>query len=155
MSYHDRLVNEANQKLDQLAERKLPWRQRWIALDICKDHEAGLVQDDSDDEHFWRHCGYEESMEVLGKVIKRRSDLPLDEAVQQPLPGFKHLQAYYRIKRKMPDGTTERLCVHIDDMSDDEVLDKADEYDAQSIAMREHADELRRFTRLRSRPAAE
>jgi hypothetical protein len=155
MSYHDRLVQEANHKLDDLAERKEPWRQKWIAIDICRDHEAGLVRADDDHEHFWRHCGYEETMEVIGQVIKRRTDPDLDEEKKEPtLPGFKHLHAYYRIKRKTEDGKLERLAVHIDDMSEDEILDKAGDYDAQSIAMREHADELRRFARLRKRPAA-
>jgi hypothetical protein len=156
MPYHDRLVEETNRKLDDLAERKQPWRQRWIAIEICRDHEAGLVRADDDDEHFWRHCGYEETMEVIGQVIKRRTDPDLDDDDKQPtLPGFNHLHPYYRIKRRTRDGKIERLAVHIDDMSDDEILAKADEYDAQALAMQEHAKELRRFARLRARPAAE
>ena len=95
-------------------------------------------------------------MEVIGQVIKRRTDPDLDDAEEkQPtLPGFKHLQTYYRVKRKTLDGKVERLAVHIDDMSEDEIFSKADDYDAQSVTMREHAQELRRFARLRSRPAA-
>jgi hypothetical protein len=158
MSYHDQLLREINAKLDDLEEREQPWRQRLIAVDVCKDHEDGLILD-GDHEHFWRHCGYEETMELIGQAIKRRTDPDPDEdeeAAKQPFfPGFEHLQRYYRIKRRMADGKFERLAVHINDMTDDELLDKAEDYDRQSVAMREHANELRRFQRLRRRPAAE
>ena len=44
MSYHSKLMVEVNKKLDTLP--KSDWWEKWIALDVCKDHEFGSCTND-------------------------------------------------------------------------------------------------------------
>lgn len=81
--------------------------------------------------------------EVRQQLNRTRPDDTI--AAQLSLAGFEHLQGSYDIER---DGSEKH--VPIAEATDEELLAKADAYDAQSAAMREHASELRRYVVLRA-----
>src|SRR5262245_22545429 len=83
--------------------------------------------------------------EVTQQINKIDKDKP--GVTQRVLDGFEHLQEYYVIDRK-----GEKLAVKIEECSDDELENKAVEYEAMAKTCMEHADEIRRYIRTRGIP---
>jgi hypothetical protein len=145
MSYESALIAEINAILDRLAADNLPLRAQWIAHEICKAHEDGLGE--GEDRLFWQHCGYNETRDVVRRCINRRTgdDRKDDEHRQLTLPGYEHVQHYYMVKRE-----GEEIGVSIHDMTDAELIDKANSYRDMAAACYAHADEIDRFRSLRT-----
>jgi hypothetical protein len=96
------------------------------------------------DKDFYVCCTYRAVRhEFRQQVNNERAKSPPDER-QLTLDGFDHLQQFYQVER----GDRVRTLA-IDEMTDDEIDRKAQEYDAMGRACLEHADELRRYKELR------
>jgi hypothetical protein len=99
------------------------------------------------DRDFYICCAYRA---VRHEVRERANQFPSGPRVhpsQITLEGFEHLQSFYQVSR--PNGIA---TVAIDEMTDDELEEKAREYEAMGRACMEHADELRRYRDLRGGP---
>lgn len=152
VNYNARLMREIGDKIAVREEAGRSLYQQEIALEICSDHDAGLADTgiESVDVFFWLHCGYEETMDTIGKCLKRRDE---DDEEDEPYLadlGFVHLQKRYRIERPTADGKKQLILCLLEDMTDFEVFRKAQDYEKQAIAMTDHARELRRYVGLRS-----
>lgn len=143
MSYERILTDEINRELDRLQAAGERWVANWVAQAIVQRHEGELAPD----AFFWRHTGYTSTREAVRRIINARAGDKADRGAddrQIALPGYRHLQAYYLVKRKGSD-----VGVPIHDMSDGELDGKAARYEAMSVACRDHADELRQFKKAR------
>ena len=155
MSYHDRLLDEINERLDVLALRKQKWVPQWIAHEVCLSHRAALLADGIDRE-FWEHSAYMHVRRVVTQVINKRSgDTPYErQPTQLTLNGFNRdrLQDYYVVVRD-----EEEVAVPIignDAITDDELDVKVTLYRSMGAACYQHADEIVRFKRWRKTAAA-
>lgn len=143
MSYYDALASEINTVLDRLADEGREWRAARIASEICTRHMEGLG--DGEHTHFWLHCGYADCRREVTRAINRRAgDRVSEDSGQMALPGFKHLHAYYVVKR---DG--EDVGVSVFELTEHELARKEAHYRSMGAACYEHASELGRFRRDR------
>lgn len=87
---------------------------------------------------------------VLRQFKKPTPDLPT-------LPGFKHLQKAYSCQDSAVEEDDSDLgnvvIVPVDQLSDDQLLAKAEQYEKMGDGCYEHAAELRRFVRIRRKAA--
>ena len=93
-----------------------------------------------------RRIGYREHIRDLARAIvrefkKKETDPDRDTPL---LPGFKFVQRSYQI-----DRDAEPTCVPVDQMTDQEIEEKADELDRMADGCRAHAAELRRYLAIR------
>ena len=150
MTYQDRLTEEINTVLDELADQDSPWRAAWIAHGICHAHRDGLQEGEAAD--FWRHCGYADCRKEVTRCINRRAAIEGEEGEdpqQLRLPGFKHLQMYYVVEREDEDKTG----YPVEDCTDPELEAKSLQLRAMGQACFAHADEIDRYLRQRGRQA--
>lgn len=154
MSYQDRLLEQINIKLDDLAEAGQRWIPLWVTHALCADHMVGLA-DDGEHREFWEYGTYMHVRRVVTQVINKRSDDNPHERrnFQLVLDGFERnrLQDYYVVTRD-----DEEIGVPIIGefaITDDELDSKAALYRAMGQACFEHADELERFKEWRRRAA--
>lgn len=102
---------------------------------------SGIVGPDAD---FYRVCTYQKVHEVAKTCVAKYNaeDQP---SRQIALPGFEHLQVAYPVAR---NGV--KLLVPINRMTDEEIMERAEEYDAMAKGCRDHARELRGYITKRS-----
>ncbi|HEY1247311.1 MAG TPA: hypothetical protein VGF29_21020 [Hyphomicrobiaceae bacterium] len=124
--------------LDRLADEGQPWRADWIANAICVSHEAGLA--DCQDAHFWRHYTLGAVRDQVRRVMNKRAGPAADGEETPRLPGFEHLQMYYLVKRG-----DEEVGVHVRDLTDAELDEKAALLRAMGTTCFAHAQEIERF----------
>jgi len=124
---------------------------QWAALTLCDRHRQGLqsVADDDpialqDAVAFWDTFGYAYVRKLATRCVNDMERAHQQDDEQQVLPGFEYLQTGYVIER---NGVA--MDVAIDDATDDELLAKADLYEAQAMTQLAHADELRRYVSWR------
>lgn len=87
---------------------------------------------------------------LVRKVLQSRKSEEDAEARQGDLfPGFQRLQRSYTIQR-----ADEQVVVRLEQMTDEEILDKAFEKDAMAEGNRQHAAELRAYAEMRQRAVA-
>jgi hypothetical protein len=147
MSYHDRLRDEINEKLNRLTFKNEPWVAQWIANEICNAHGGGLV--DNDHRDFWLHAGYTHCRREVTACINRRAGDRADRTDEQIImPGYSHLHAYYVVTR---DGVD--VGIPVGSMTDGERAAKASLYRSMGAACYAHADELEKFDRDREQAA--
>lgn len=143
MSYHDKLIVEITKKLDRLEAAGDDLVATWVAHEICKDHRAGLAGEETEDKHFWQHCGYQETRDQVRRCINKRLGLPELEEIKSKqllLPGYAHVQRYYMVVRK-----GEEVGVATERLTDAELDEKSNLYMRMGAACFEHARELLRF----------
>jgi hypothetical protein len=145
------LRREIHALLDDLAARHEPWRPQWIAQAICRRHQAALAADaDEIDRAFWEHAGYTLTRKLTTACVNERvvdARGPDDPTPPQlELPGFERdqLQDYYVVTR---DG--EDIAVPVLDLTDEEILARAELFRSQSSKLLAHANELVRFMNWR------
>jgi hypothetical protein len=124
----------------------------WLTHRICKDHRTGLAENADGTEAleslhvaFWRFAGHTLTRKLATDCIndrKEQSDCP-SERPQPFLPGFKHLQSQYVIRR---DGVD--VMVPTGQLTYEECLAKAGLYEHNSTTLAEHARELRRYAEM-------
>jgi hypothetical protein len=130
---------------------------RWITHQICREHAKGLAvnadqtdEQEPDDVAFWRFCGYTLTRKLTTDCINDLSKPNGSRSHVAPfLPGFQHLQRHYVITR---DG--EDVEVPTGQLTVDELLEKADQYDRNAGTLVEHARELRRYAAMRAHEAS-
>ena len=93
---------------------------------------------------FYRLCAQEHAYRVIKKVVDKYENKLAEDDKQMDLEGFDCLQKAYTFDR---DG--ERVLVPIDLISSVELLQRAEEYDRQSVTMARHAEQLRLFVAKR------
>lgn len=145
-SYHNRVVGEINEHLDELAAEEKPWEAKWIAHAVCREHTDGLA--DSEDAEFWRWSSYRTIRDLTRREINKRTDPPIGEKQDQQivLDGFEreHLQDYYLVEREDTE-----VAIPVTQLTDAEIGAKVAEKRAMGAACFAHAHELRRFKRWR------
>src|SRR5262245_5730017 len=135
MSYHETLLDEINEVIDRLAEERQRWVASWIAQAICGEH--GDIFDEGEDRDFWRMCGYQHVRKMVTDVINKRAGGDAKaKSKQLVFPGFerRQIQDYYVVIR---DGTEQGVCIL--EMSDQEILEKAELHDSLAVSNRAHA----------------
>jgi len=132
------MIDEITTELDSLTKSKKDWRSNLIAESIISKHT-----DEFDNESlFIRYNLYENIKRLVTRVIsKLASEKPEIDNLQLIMPGFEHMQYYY-----MVDG----VGIHIDNMTDKQIYDRAEFYDKMSISTKEHAIELRAYVNKRN-----
>ena len=142
MGYERLLTEEISAELTRLQEAGQPLVAQWITHAICQRHEPELARDAD----FWRHAGYANTRDAVRRAINARAGDKAERNTQQPLlPGYRHLQSYYVVKRRKVG----EVGVPIGSMTDREIDEKVTRYEAMSTACRDHAEELREFKRQR------
>jgi hypothetical protein len=132
------MIEEITKELTFLTENKKDWRADLIAKSIINIH----VDEFNNESIFVEYNLYENVKRLVTQVIsKLASSKPEIENLQLIMPGFEHLQCNYMI-----DG----VGVHIDNMSDAQIDERAKFYDASARSMSEHAQELREYKNRRN-----
>lgn len=146
----DLIEMEVHQILDDLEEAKAPWLEKKITLQICKNHEGGLVED-SEHRWFYVYGGYDTTRDIVRDCIKARAGhKSLTDSKAMRLPGFEFMTPRYTVERVDDEtGEIEIVGIPVEEMSDEELLAKADMYDAMAESLRLHAAEIRRYVRAR------
>ena len=114
-------------------------RAEWVTAEIISSKQ----EPECDDADFYLICARNHISEIVKKCIGKYSAKPTTDE-QLKLPGFEHMQKAYQVER---EGV--RLLVPTDYLSDNELLARADEYDAMAIGCRAHAREIRDFVERR------
>lgn len=140
MYSYPRLKHEIAVKVEAaLARNVRQLHPDWIAQAVMNDHSKITGEDAA----FYRFCSRQLVRdEVRLAINKSQSTQPVQ---QLTLPGMKHLQHYYVVERK-----GEQVAVRLDRLTDEEIERKAHDYDRLARACSEHADELRRYGKLRA-----
>lgn len=151
----ERIVAEIHKKLDDRDIAAVPWLERQITLELCSDHAEGLAEES---DHAWFHsfCDYDTCRDIVRRVMKSRAgDMAKAERSAPTLPGFDFMTPRYTVERvNDATGEIEIVGLLVENMSDEELLTKADLYDSMAETLRLHAAEIRRYVKARRRRAA-
>jgi hypothetical protein len=151
----DDLDEEIDKEIDAAHERDQPAHPGWITHAICRKHVAGLAvaADQSEvveplDVAYWRFGAYTNTRHAVTARINKR-ERGEDGAEREPfLPGYEFLQRRYVVVRE-----GESVEVPTPQLTVEELLAKADQYDANANTMSLHARELRRYAAQRQTEA--
>lgn len=140
MYSYESLKREIGAKVEAaLARNVRQMHPAWIAQEVMADHSKISGADAA----FYQFCSRQLVRdEVRLAINKSQSTVP---AKQLTLPGMQHLQHYYVVERK-----GEQVAVRLDRLTNEEIERKAHDYDRLARACSEHADELRRYGKLRA-----
>ncbi len=130
------LQREISKVIDQKRALKEKLHPSWITTAIMESH-SDITGVDAD---FHKCCSRVSIRKEVTQQVNRIDADPANPSQQLILDGFDHLQSYYVVER---DG--ELVGVPVDEVSNAELLRKADEYDAMGRACMKHADEIRRY----------
>jgi hypothetical protein len=141
----ERVRSEIDRVLDRQHDAGQELQPQWATHEVCGAHRRGLaaLPDDAPPEEldhvaFWDFAGYTNTRRLATRCVNAREQPGPD---QQPvLPGFEELFRYYVHTRGGVD-----VGVRIEDSTDEELLTKADLYEAQGNRQIKHADQLRRY----------
>lgn len=147
------LKNEIMNVVQRAISEGRPASSAWIAMEICNRHP---LPDDwrGDDYEFWMLCGTsgaQAKVRLVANELKKEQD-----SLQLNLPGirkegFRHLQkSYFVSDPSNPESLP--LLVPVDQMTEEQIILKAEEYRKMAVGCNEHADELLRY--LNDRKAA-
>lgn len=120
-------------------------RHDWIAAEFMGVH----CNIDGADAEIYRYCTRLQIQRIATKCIGKyeaNEAIAVDEQIL--LPGFDRLQRAYPVER---DG--HRITVPIYQLTDDELLTRAAEYDEMARGCRVHAKEIRAYVRKRQSEA--
>ena len=104
---------------------------------------------EGDDVGFYRTCALAHVSEVIKQVIGKFNPKRTKTDEQLLFPGFEHMQKAYPVKR---DGI--HLIVPVELLTDEELEERAAEYDRMAQGCRDHARELREYRLTRASMAA-
>lgn len=111
----------------------------WLVHAFIKDR--GALPDGDYDKDFYRIAGFYAVEAISRKVIAKASDVEPNDSSAPPLPGYEHLRSAYPVRSA--DGDIEIVPTHM--ISDDDLLDRASEFDVQAKGLRKHAKEMREY----------
>jgi hypothetical protein len=151
MYSNSELKNEILEVIQKTITERRPASSAWIAMEICNNHP---LPDEwsGDDYEFWMMCGTSGVQSKVRAVVNQLKN-EQDKGEQLDLPGilkagFKHLQEAYFIANQS-DEQSIPILLPLDQMTDEQIDVKAEEYERMAIGCQEHADELRRYRRDR------
>lgn len=135
MSYRNILIEEILSVVDGMMEKKKVIDPNKVTDLICTSHRDELL----DDADFSVHNIYANVRREVRNVISKKLGTDDEQAIsgQLTIEGFKHVQQYYSITR---DDVP--LVVPVEQMTDEEVQEKAEWHRKCGRAHFEHADEL-------------
>lgn len=109
---------------------------RWAVQEII-DKKSAI---EGADKPFYQVCAHKHIEGLVKRVVKKYapSEEPSDKEIT--LFGFEHLQVAYPVHR---DG--ENLIIPVHQLSDEELLARAEQYDEMAKGCRAHARELRSY----------
>ena len=142
------LFDEIRRFVDHKINTGQPALVSWVTTEILA-RKSEVVGSDAP---FYLFCARSVIHDIVKRVIGKYNDQskPGGEKDEQiVLPGFEHLQRAYTVKR-----ADEITLVPIEQLSDKELLARADEYDAMAAGCLRHAFEIRRYVKARSEVAA-
>jgi hypothetical protein len=114
----------------------------FITHTVCSAHIAALPKNAHGD--FWRFTGYTYIRELVRKRINVLFDKGAETSRQMFLPGYKHLQSHYVVKRG-----DDRVGVPTNQLTGEEIEALAVMHDAMAASCTDHAAELRRYDKER------
>lgn len=114
----------------------------FITHEVCSEHNAALPKNVHGE--FWRLTGHICVRELVRKRINVLFDKAAETSRQMCLPGYKHLQSHYVVKRG-----DDRIGVPTNQLTNEEIDALATMHDAMSVACADHAEELRRYKQER------
>ena len=133
-SAHDLIAD----KISNNQEVKMHYMVQEIIVD------QGLIEGDA--VPFYQLCAKEFVYRIVKKVVDRYDDESVSAQVQQlNFDGFEHLRKAYSLKRN-----SERVLVPVEQMTDIELLNRAEELESLAKGANAHAREIRRFVSDRS-----
>ena len=148
------LYSEVLRTISERADAGLLTGRGWLVSAVLVKHPIKRHLD-TDPDDFSQCCRSLAVSAAVDKALARLKhqdeggDDPDERELDLPrLPGFVHLRRVYPLKRK-----AEIFLVPLGQMSDGEIEDKANRYDAASTGYAEHAAELRRYKTARPRAA--
>ncbi|RWD23054.1 hypothetical protein [Mesorhizobium sp.] len=112
----------------------------WVTHEIIAS-KAGI---EGPDVEFYRICAFTHVKDVVKRCVGRYDAKPASADQQLVLAGFEHLQTAYTVLRG-----GEVVLVPVDQLTDEEVEDRAKDLDAMALGCRAHARELRSYSRER------
>ena len=112
----------------------------WLTQAVLSDHKD-VFGEDAD----MATCCMRETVSIHVRTYFNKHKVGAEVDPQLTLEGFDRLQKRYSLDR---DG--ERVLVRVHDMLPEEIIAKAEEYEAMGKACIEHADELRRFCKAKA-----
>lgn len=96
---------------------------------------------------FYLTCTRKAVSEIVRKCVGKYDTTPANDA-QIVLPGFDHLQVAYPVERN-----GQQILVPVNQLSDDELEQRAKEYDTMARSCRLHAREIRDYLKARREAA--
>lgn len=112
-------------------------KMEWAVEQLIK--ERGPI--DGEGAEFYELCAREYVYRIMKRVVDdydastRGADTP-----QMILAGFEHLQKAYTVERN-----NLRVLVPVDLLTDEELWQRAEQYDKLSVGLKDHANEIRQF----------
>ena len=137
----DSLYSDVRDFIQSKLDAGIILRAEWVTAEII----AGKQEPDCEDADFYLICARKHVSDIVKRCIGKYSAKHTTDE-QLKLPGFEHLQKAYQV-----DRSGVRLLVPTDALSDDELLARADEYDAMAAGCTGHALEIRDFVERRQR----
>lgn len=111
----------------------------WLANEFVSS-KSGI---EGDDAGFYRDCAILQLKGIIRSCIGKYDAKRVTDA-QLTLDGFEHLQRAYTVMR-----ADQVVLVPINQLSDSELLARADEYDVMAKSCRDHAREIRSYIAAR------
>lgn len=141
MSYKKVLVGEISSVIDQLMADKIVIDPRSVASMVCSSHNEELMEEAP----FSTHNNYTNVRREVRAVMSKKLVVSEDNFNSQlTIEGTKYVQKYYSINR---DG--EQLGIPVDQLTKEEVKDKAAHLRKMGRACLLHATELEEYTENR------
>lgn len=138
MSYKKLLVGEISTLIDQLIADKIIIDPRSIASMVCSSHNEELMEEAP----FSTHNNYTNVRREVRMVMSKKLVVSEDNFNSQlTIEGTKYVQKYYSIIRN-----GEQLGVPVDQLTKEEVKDKANHLRKMGRACLLHATELEEYT---------
>lgn len=136
----DSIYSEVRKFVQDRVDAGVITRVEWLTTEYL-DSKGDLA---GGDVPFYRACARAHVNEIVRRVVGKYDARPMKADEQLILPGFTHLQKSYTIHR---DGVN--LLVPVDLLLPEELLARADEYEAMADGCKAHAIEIRKFIRSR------
>ena len=140
MSYQKILVGEISSLIDNLIDGKIIIDPNAVTSEICNNHSKELLNDAT----FSTYNNYTNVRREVRSVMSKKMDLDINsltnENSQLVIIGFECLQSYYSIKRN-----DSYLGVPIEEMTVEEIRQKAKSYRKMGNTCYIHADELDKY----------
>ena len=141
------LEKEASKMIADRIQNNQPVQMTWAVNELIQ--KQGIIKGDG--VPFYELCAREYIYNVIKKAVSKYESASTNEAEsnQTTLVGYDLLQEAYTVERDK-----ERQLIPVNDLTDQELLERADEFEKQSATLIAHAEEIRLFVAKRKGIAA-